>query len=123
MYIGIGPEAGKKVSDEDAFDYACKRIFSEPREERVTAMEIFRESGSFQEAEERLIEWFYSGNWIREDPVHEIGASTHRRIDDLEMILWIRYSDGAMACSAGYREALKQAEEHIRDTELTYLIY
>ncbi len=90
MYIGIGPEAGKKVSDEDAFVYACKRIFSEPREERVTAMEIFRESGNFQEAEERLTEWFYSGNWIREDPVHgKKEVSAHRKIGSSEQIFWV----------------------------------
>ena len=26
MYVGIGSEKGKKVSDEDAFSYACERI-------------------------------------------------------------------------------------------------
>ena len=34
MYIGIGPEYGKRIREEDAFPYACQRIFSEPQEER-----------------------------------------------------------------------------------------
>lgn len=25
MYIGLGPESGKRVTDEDAFSYACER--------------------------------------------------------------------------------------------------
>ena len=28
MYIGIGPESKKRVLEEDAFSYACDRIYS-----------------------------------------------------------------------------------------------
>ena len=28
MYIGIGQESGKRVLEEDAFSYACDRIYS-----------------------------------------------------------------------------------------------
>lgn len=123
MYRGIGPETGITVSDEDAFSYACMRIFSEPQEERITAMQIFRESECFPEAEERLTEWYYSGNWIREKPEDKEKTFTHKRTNAMEHIFWIRYSDGALGCAAEYRKAVERAEEYIKDTELTYLIY
>ena len=47
MYIGIGPEAGKRVFEEDAFSYACERIYSGTEEEQETAMQIFREAENF----------------------------------------------------------------------------
>ena len=67
MYIGIGPEAGKTVFEEDAFSYACERIYSGTEEEQETAMQIFREAENFYLAAITLVEWFYSGNWIKED--------------------------------------------------------
>lgn len=38
--------------------------------------------------------------------------------------IWlIRYSDGSMECSSGdYEEVVRIAEEHVRDTDLTYVI-
>lgn len=38
--------------------------------------------------------------------------------------VWIiRYSDGTLACSTeDYEGVVRTAEEHIRDTDLTYLI-
>ena len=69
MYIGIGTEAGKRVLEGDAFSYACERIYSGTEEEQETAMQIFREAESFYLAALTLVEWFYSGNWIKEaDP-------------------------------------------------------
>lgn len=69
MYIGIGTEAGKRVLEEDAFSYACERIYSGTEEEQETAMQIFREAESFYLEALTLVEWFYSGNWIKEaDP-------------------------------------------------------
>ena len=67
MYIGIGPEAGKQVLEEDAFSYACERIYSGTEVEQETAMQIFREAENFYFAALTLVEWFYSGNWIKED--------------------------------------------------------
>ena len=43
MYIGIGPESKKRVLEEDAFSYACDRIYSGTEEEQDVAMQIFRE--------------------------------------------------------------------------------
>ena len=67
MYIGIGSEAGKRVLEKDAFPYACERIYNGTQEEQRTAMQIFREATSFYMAALTLVEWFYSGNWIKED--------------------------------------------------------
>lgn len=52
-YYGIGPEAGKIVEDEDAYAYALERSLRGTPDDQA----------SFREA---LVEWFYSGNWIKE---------------------------------------------------------
>lgn len=66
MYIGIGPEHGKRVLEEDAFSYACGRLSGGTEEERETALQIFREAGDFGAAMEELVDWYYSGNWVKE---------------------------------------------------------
>ena len=66
MYIGIGQEAGKRVLEGDAFSYACERIYSGTEVDQETAMQIFREAENFYLAALTLVEWFYSGNWIKE---------------------------------------------------------
>ena len=124
MYIGIGPEYGKRIREEDAFTYACQRIFSEPQEERETAMQIFRDAWSFEEAEDALIEWYYSGNWIHEGPLEEKEISPSQDLGNLERVWWIRYSDGVTACCArSYRDAVDTAEAWVTGTELTYVIF
>ena len=50
----------KFVPEEDAFDYALEQCV-----ERVP--KGFRDIEWTQEFREMLVEWFYSGNWIRED--------------------------------------------------------
>lgn len=40
MYIGIGPESKKRVLEEDAFSYACDRIYSG----RPTAIRILKDT-------------------------------------------------------------------------------
>lgn len=67
MYRGIGPEAGKRVLEKDAFAYACERVYYGTQEEQETMMQIFREVEDFHIAALTLVEWFYSGNWIKED--------------------------------------------------------
>ena len=54
MYIGIGPEQGTVVTDEQAFDYALERCLSGAPKEQ-------------QDFKELLVEWFYSGDWIKEE--------------------------------------------------------
>lgn len=51
-YRGIGPELGICVKAEDAFSYAFSRCLNGPDKE---------------EFREMLVEWFYSGNWIKEE--------------------------------------------------------
>lgn len=71
-YIGIGPERGKRVTGEDAFMYAMERIttdqedmkefcdyFTGARYGKSTPEELIR-------FRSELVDWFYSGNWIRE---------------------------------------------------------
>lgn len=59
MYIGIGPEKGTAIEEEQAFDYALERcLHGTPQDQ--------------QDFRELLIEWFYSGNWIKgDDPCKE----------------------------------------------------
>lgn len=54
MYIGIGPEKDTVVSEEQAFEYALERSLQGTPEEQ-------------KEFREMLVEWFYSGNWVKED--------------------------------------------------------
>ena len=50
-YVSMGRE-NIYVSDEDAFDYAFDRCMNGTEEEK-------------EEFKEMLVEWFYSGNWVR----------------------------------------------------------
>lgn len=52
MYRGIGPEAGTIVEEEQAYHYALERCLGGAPEEQ-------------KEFREMLVEWYYSGNWIR----------------------------------------------------------
>lgn len=53
-YRGIQQEEGKIVREEDALSYALERCLLGTGEDQ----EEFRSA---------LIEWFYSGNWIRRE--------------------------------------------------------
>lgn len=65
MYEGILIEAGKRVSEEDAFSYACERIDHGSEEEQNTFMHIMQTSDTFEEAADRVVEWYFSGCWVR----------------------------------------------------------
>lgn len=65
MYEGIMQEAGKRVSNEDAFSYACERIEHGSEEDRKGFMDIAKTSDSFDEMADRVVEWYYSGPWVR----------------------------------------------------------
>ena len=49
-YKGIGPENGKAVDDQEAYMYAKSHIDEIPEEDKRL-----------------FVEFFFSGNWIRED--------------------------------------------------------
>ena len=63
-YEGIGPEKGKFVRTEDALIYATERCGI--RKIDVTAPDA-------AEFMEMLVEWFFSGNWVKvyEDGEHD----------------------------------------------------
>ena len=65
MYIGILNESDKRVSDENAFSYACERIERGTVEEKQMFLGLARESETFEQFAGRLTEWWYSGNWIK----------------------------------------------------------
>lgn len=51
-YLGIGPEKGTVVEEDQAFEYALERgLKGTPEDQR--------------EFREELVEWFYSGSWIK----------------------------------------------------------
>lgn len=54
MYIGIGPEEGTVVEEDQAYEYALERSLHGTLQDQ-------------QDFKELLVEWFYSGNWIKED--------------------------------------------------------
>ena len=51
-YVSLGRNS-IHVSDEDAYDYAFDRCMNGTEEEQ-------------KEFKEMLVEWFYSGNWVKE---------------------------------------------------------
>lgn len=53
-YVGIGPEAGTFVPENSAFEYALERCVNGTPDDK-------------REFREMLVEWFFSGNWIKED--------------------------------------------------------
>lgn len=50
MYVGIGPEKGIKVFEENAFDYAMEHM-----------------KNIDEESKKQFVEWFFSGDFIKED--------------------------------------------------------
>lgn len=57
-YIGIGPEKGEVVEEEQAFEYALERCLFGSQEDK-------------REFKSMLIEWFFSGNFIKEEKENE----------------------------------------------------
>ena len=53
-YKGIGPEEGRIVEESEAYEYALERCLNGTLQEQ-------------EEFQEMLLEWYYSGNWTKED--------------------------------------------------------
>lgn len=53
MWIGINTEKGKRIPDEEAFDYALE--------------EIRKDSELFEEYKKSVVDWFFSGDWIHKE--------------------------------------------------------
>lgn len=58
MYVGVGPEQGKVIEKEQAYQYALERCLHGTPEDQ-------------QEFREMLVDWFYSGNFIKEEKKEE----------------------------------------------------
>lgn len=111
MYIGIGPEEGKKVSVVDAFSYACDRCKTGDEEMQKTFLEIAKESSSMKEFAHELVDWFYSGNWYSEPD--KSMAKNH----------FVRFSDGSIACHGkDVGHVIEMANEKALKSGLTYLV-
>lgn len=53
-YIGIGPERDTVVESEQAYQYALERCLAGTLKEQ-------------KEFREMLVDWYYSGNWIKKE--------------------------------------------------------
>lgn len=53
-YIGIGSECGKRVSDDEALNYALKRC---------GVVMVDEDAPEHEEFCKFLVEWYFSGNW------------------------------------------------------------
>lgn len=54
VYVGIGPEQGKVIEEDQAFQYALERCLKGTLEDQ-------------REFRDMLVEWFYSGNFIKKE--------------------------------------------------------
>lgn len=58
LYVGFGPEAGTVIEEKQAYQYALERCLNGTPEEQL-------------EFREMLVEWYFSGNWVKEDQDEE----------------------------------------------------
>ena len=49
-YVGIGPERGREEEETAAFEYASNHLGDLPEEDKKD-----------------FVDWFFSGNWVKED--------------------------------------------------------
>lgn len=68
-YKGIGPERGQRVPAENALPYAM---------ERCGIQFTSKPGDTSEEFKEMLVEWFFSGNWIRKEAEGDETAHTRR---------------------------------------------
>ena len=62
MYIEFN--GSRKVSDEEAFMFACGMFDEETEIEKAVFMDIMREARDFEGAKRKIIDYAYSGNWV-----------------------------------------------------------
>lgn len=73
MFVGIGTETGKRVREEDAFMYAMECVTTVPEDAQdfcnyFTGVRYGKSTPEeLTEFRKDLVEWFYSGNWIKEE--------------------------------------------------------
>lgn len=62
FYEGIQSEEGKIVEESEAYSYALERSLYGSKEDRQDFQKMLEVQQDFQEM---LVEWFYSGDWIK----------------------------------------------------------
>lgn len=73
VYVGIGPESGKRVTEENAFMYAMERCTTDSKDmqefcDYFTGVRFGKaKPDELTEFRKDLVEWYYSGNWIKEE--------------------------------------------------------
>ena len=63
-YVGLGPENGKIIAEENALSYAME----------CCGIVKIGNGPDWPEFSNMLIDWFYSGNWIKEESCGETVA-------------------------------------------------
>lgn len=63
-YVGLGPENGKIIAEENALSYAMK----------CCGIVKGGHGPDWSEFSDMLIDWFYSGNWLKEESGRETVA-------------------------------------------------
>lgn len=112
MYIGIGPENGKRIPDREAFGYACDRCLFGDLEEMEVFTKIMKESTDIKEFAKYLTEWFFSGNWVYDE------------FDNKETNWIIRFSNSEIyGCFFGtYTEAVLKGREEAKKRGLGFVV-
>lgn len=111
MYIGVGPESGKRIPEREAFGYACDRCLFGTPEEQSIFLELFDNSHGIAEFAKRLVAWFFSGNWIYDD--HDAGKQA-----------WIiRFSDKTLKSNFDtYTATVMLARELAKEKGLGFVV-
>lgn len=70
-YMGICSERGKRVEEDDAFEYALKET-RKSKEVQADFVRCFGEEFdkirlTEEETKQEFVEWFFSGNWLERD--------------------------------------------------------
>ena len=69
-YRGVCSEKGKFVEEADAFEYALQETRNSKKEQtdflRCFGEEFNQSALADEEFKQEFVEWFFSGNWIRE---------------------------------------------------------
>ena len=109
-YKGIGPEAGRCIPDYEAFGSACDRCLTGTDEEQRGFMELAHACQSLDEFAREVVDWYYSGNWIRDEKP--------------EKNAWIiRFGDKShLAYYGTYEEVVKVAREEAGKKNMSYII-
>lgn len=91
MWCGIGPEEGRVVSEQEAYEYAKAHLDEMPERDKRLFVEFFFSSNAWEkrgvtvseqqayeyakahlddmseEDKQLFVEFFFSGNWVKED--------------------------------------------------------